>query len=256
MRTKTDHMKHFLLITLLLLLTEACFAQVYSHGGLIRGNTARKQIALVFTGHEYAEGGYEILKTLKNAKVKASFFLTGDFYRNSAFSDLIGQLKRSGHYLGPHSDKHLLYCAWEKRDSLLVSKAQFVADMENNYRAMEKHDIRQKNARVFMPPYEWYNDSISVWAGQRGIAVVNYSPGTLSAADYTTPDLKNYRTSDQILQSILALEQKETLNGFILLVHIGTAPERTDKFYRKLPALLTLLKNKGYTFEKINFLTQ
>ena len=229
---------------------------MYSHGGLIRGNTSQKQIALVFTGHEYADGGDEILKTLKNANVNASFFLTGDFYRNKAFSDLIGRIKRSGHYLGPHSDKHLLYCAWEKRDSLLVSKQAFITDLENNYDAMQMHGITRKYASVFMPPFEWYNDSISVWARQMGVTVVNYSPGTLSAADYTTPDLKNYRTSDQILKSILDFERKETLNGIILLVHIGTAPARTDKFYRKLPELLALLQRKGYTFEKINALIQ
>jgi len=229
---------------------------MYSHGGLIRGNTAQKRISLVFTGHEYADGGYDILKTLKTSNIKASFFLTGNFYRNKAFSDLIGRIKRSGHYLGPHSDKHLLYCAWEKRDSLLVSKQEFITDLENNYDAMKMHDIKRKDASVFMPPFEWYNDSISAWARQMHVTVVNYSPGTLSAADYTTPDLKNYRTSDQILKSILDFERKETLNGFILLVHIGTAPERTDKFYRKLPELLSLLQRKGYTFEKINALIQ
>jgi len=26
----------------------------------------------------------------------------------------------SGHYVGPHSEQHLLYCDWEQRDSLKV----------------------------------------------------------------------------------------------------------------------------------------
>ena len=30
-----------------------------------------------------------------------------------------------------------------------------------NYSAMEKFGIKKKEARYFIPPYEWYNDSIS-----------------------------------------------------------------------------------------------
>ncbi|HEY5406039.1 MAG TPA: hypothetical protein VIJ92_03090 [Ginsengibacter sp.] len=42
------------------------------------------------------------------------------------------------------------------------------------------------------------------------------------------------------------------LNGFILLVHIGTDPRRTDKFYNQLPQLINELKKRGYEFVKIN----
>jgi peptidoglycan/xylan/chitin deacetylase (PgdA/CDA1 family) len=49
-------------------------------------------------------------------------------------------------------------------------------------------------------------------------------------------------------------EQRSTngLNGFILLVHIGTDPRRTDKFYYHLPALIQELKKRDYQFVKIN----
>jgi len=46
----------------------------------LRGDTSSKKIALVFTGHEFADGGDYIAEVLKKNKVKASFFLTGDFY--------------------------------------------------------------------------------------------------------------------------------------------------------------------------------
>ena len=36
-----------------------------SHGAIIRGDTAKKNIALVFTGHEFADGGDFIVNTLK-----------------------------------------------------------------------------------------------------------------------------------------------------------------------------------------------
>src|SRR5258706_6132736 len=84
----------------------------YSHGAITRGDSTQKRIALVFTGHEFAEGGSFIANALQKEKIKASFFFTGDFYRNDHFKKMIRELKLNGNYLGPHSDKHLLYCDW------------------------------------------------------------------------------------------------------------------------------------------------
>lgn len=220
----------------------------------MRGDTTRKELALVFTGHEFADAGNSILQALQHQNVKASFFFTGDFYRNKTFQPLIRQLKNNGHYLGAHSDKHLLYNDWTKRDSLLVSKQQFKKDLLQNYAEMKKLGISKTNAAFFLPPYEWYNDSIAVWAKELGLQLINYSPGTRSAADYTWPGLKNYQSSETIYQSILNYEQTKPagLNGFILLLHIGTDPKRTDKFYHQLPKLIEVLKAKGYQLKRID----
>jgi len=82
--------------------------------------------------------------------------------------------------------------------------------------------------------------------------LINFTPGTLSPADYTTPEMKNYRSSDTIMRSILEYEQSKGMNGFILLLHIGTAPERTDKLYARLGELLDTLTDKGYSFVRID----
>ena len=163
---------------------------------------------------------------------------------------MIRRLKSDDHYLGAHSDKHLLYCSWTDRDSLLVSKEEFSNDLLANYAAMERFGIKRKDARYFMPPYEWYNDSISKWTSQLGIQLINFSPGTRSTADYTTPDLKNYRSSDEIMQSIKA--KADDLNGFILLLHIGTDPSRTDKFYTRLDELIEFLRSRKYEMVRVD----
>lgn len=219
-------------------------------GAVVRGDTTRKELTLVLTGDQFADGGAHIQAVLKKLNVKAAFFFTGNFYRNPAFHQLINGLKGDGHYLGAHSDRHLLYCAWENRDSLLVTKEQFTADLAANYAEMKKFGIEKTDVPFFLPPFEWYNDSISTWTRQWGLQLVNFSSGTRSTADYTTPDLPNYRSSEEIYSSILAHEQKDPngLNGFLLLVHIGTAPERTDKFYFQLEALVNELTSKGYRF--------
>ena len=223
-------------------------------GGITRMDSTKKVIYLAFTAHEFAEGGTLVRETLKKQKVKASFFFTGDFYRNPAFAGFIKQLKSEGHYLGGHSDKHLLYASWEKRDSLLVTKEDFQADLQANYRAMERCGTARAAAPYFMPPFEWYNQSVSDWSRAAGLTLVNFTPGTSSSADYTTPDMGGrYLSSDSIYARILGFESHARLglNGFILLTHIGTDPARTDKFYRKLEGLITELKRRGYKFEPL-----
>lgn len=221
-------------------------------GAAVRGDTTRKSIALVFTGHEYADGGEDIRKALKASQTPASFFFTGDFYRS--YPALTRALKKDGHYLGAHSDRHLLYCAWEKRDSLLVTREEFLADLRNNYREMRKTGV--KKARYFLPPYEWYNEAIAAWTQQEGLQLINFTSGTLSHADYTTPSMPNYRSSEVILESIRKQEREKGMNGFILLLHIGTAPERTDKLYHQLPQLIGELKRKGYRFVRVDDLLE
>jgi peptidoglycan/xylan/chitin deacetylase (PgdA/CDA1 family) len=225
-------------------------------GGIIRGDTTIKNIYLVFTGDEFGDGGDYILSTLKKYDIKASFFFTGRFYEQPHFAKLVKQLKKAGHYLGAHSDKHLLYCDWNNRDSLFVTKEQFRDDLMSNYDKMKKFSIAKKHAKVFLPPFEWYNDSIARWTIEMGLQLINYSPGTLSHADYTIPGEKNYRTSQVIYESILNFEKnsKNGLNGFIILMHIGTDPQRSDKFYYRLPELLNYLKNHNYTFKKTDHL--
>ena len=223
---------------------------------IIRGDSTRKEIALVFTGGDFSDGGWHIQHVLDKENISAGFFFTGDFYRNEINQGLIEQLVRDGHYLGPHSDQHLLYCSWEKRDSLLVTKNDFIQDMLANYSEMEQFGIRKNTTPFFIPPYEWYNETITHWAEEMNLVLFNMTPGTLSHADYTTPDMANYRDSESIYRSIFNYEKKHKngLNGFILLIHIGSHRDRTDKFYLMLQQLIVELKNRGYKFVRIDTL--
>jgi peptidoglycan/xylan/chitin deacetylase (PgdA/CDA1 family) len=225
-------------------------------GAIIRGDRSVKNLALVFTGDEFADGAESITRTLNQQGVKASFFFTGRFYRNANFKPAIQKLKGDGHYLGAHSDKHLLYCDWTRRDTLLVSREEFARDLNNNYAAMKAFGITKTGARFFLPPYEWYNRSISDWTAQMNFQLINFTPGTRSNADYTTPSMKNYTSSEAIFQRIKEYEAQDPagLNGFVLLLHIGVDPERTDKFYLRLNELIDWLKAKHYALVRIDHL--
>ena len=127
-------------------------------------------------------------------------------------------------------------------------------DLGANYGVMTRFNIKKENAVYFLPPYEWYNDSISAWTNRLGFQLINYTPGTLSHTDYTTLKDKNYRSSEEIYNSVINYEKTKPagLNGFILLMHIGAGPDRTDKFYTRLPELIKYLRQKGYQFKTVD----
>jgi peptidoglycan/xylan/chitin deacetylase (PgdA/CDA1 family) len=218
-------------------------------GAIVRMDSAKKNIYLCFTAHDFSDGFDTIISTLKLHKIKASFFLTGDFCRNTVNKKIIQRLKDDGHYIGPHSDKHLLYCSWENRDSMLITKSEFLYDLQNNYNVLAKSGITRKNARVFLPPYEWYNDTIASWSESTGVKLVNISSGTITNQDWTFPDRdKPYFSSDSLMKNFLSFEKRSGMNGYIMLIHPGTDPRRKDKFYLRLDSILNYLEKRKYTF--------
>lgn len=230
-----------------------------SHGAIVRGDSTKKQIALVFTADEFGEGLPAIINRLQKEKVKAGFFFTGRFYRNAAFQTYIQQLKKDEHYLGPHSDAHLLYCDWTRRDSLLVTRDSFEKDMAQNLSAMIALDLPVHRPHYFIPPFEWWNDSIAGWSKAMSLQLFNFTPGIRTAADYTWPELgASYKSSDWIIASIknLLAEKPTVLNGAVILLHAGTDARRKDKLYNRLGELIGYLKKSGYRFSRIDALLQ
>ncbi|MHA7110847.1 glycoside hydrolase family 9 protein [Sunxiuqinia elliptica] len=219
-----------------------------SEGALIRMNPSNKEVYLIFSAHDLNNGGKTILNTLNKHQAQASFFFTGDFYAQPSNKQLIRKLIAAGHYLGAHSDKHLLYADWSKRDSLLVSRTQFEADLKSNYQKMKDWGIEASTAPFFLPPYEWYNQAVTDWAHQMGLKLINFTPGIRTNADYTTPNMPNYRSSEQIIKELKSFEKEDPhgLNGAIVLIHLGAEDKRPDKLFDRLDEILIFLNEKGY----------
>lgn len=221
---------------------------------LVRGDSTKKDIAIVFTADEYAEGLPAIQKTLQEQQIKASFFFTGRLYRNKQYQPLIKQLFREQHYLGAHSDRHLLYNDWKSRDSMLVTRDSLESDYKKNVQAMKQLGVYSTNRfQYFIPPYEWWNKRIAKWFTEMGVQLFSFTPGTRTNADYTWPEMgASYKSSEELMQLLRAFEVKHTLNGAILLIHAGTDPRRKDKLYSQLSTIITELKTKGYSFSTID----
>ncbi|MFN5326590.1 MAG: sulfatase-like hydrolase/transferase [Bacteroidota bacterium] len=224
----------------------------WDQGSIVRGDSSRKTIALVFTGDEYFEGLKTIIAALADANIKGSFFFTGRLYRNQEVRDVIMQLKSTGHYLGPHSDMHLLYNDWTNRNHLLLTKDSLVNDLKQNYRSMQALGIDEQQL-YFIPPFEWWNDSVATWCKQLNVQLINFTPGTGTNADYTYPEMgSSYRSSEKLLERLYGFEKEHSLNGAMVLVHIGTDPRRKDKFYDQLPEMIQYFRLKGYDFVRVD----
>lgn len=226
----------------------------YDRGGIIRGSRDRKQIALVFTGGKYGEGATAILDALGDRGIKASFFVTGDFIRTPDHQPYLRRIVAEGHYLGPHSDAHLLYCPWEDRDQTLVTESAFRADLEKNLADLSLYGRTREQMRYFIPPYEWYNEQIVTWARDMGLVLFDFTPGTRSNADYMADSDPKFVSSRRIVESILEYESSRPggLNGFLLLLHLGAGPDRTDKMHPHVGPLLDELARRGYSFVRVD----
>lgn len=248
------------LLPVLCLLTTRLFAQTnaggwqMSDGGIIRGPLQEKKIGLVFTGDTFAEGGETILDELANHHAKASFFLTGNFLTDRQFAPLIRRMIAQGNYVGPHSDRHLLFCDWGNREKTLVTHDEFRADLDANLDKLAVFGVTRAEARYFLPAFEYYNHDIAHWSAEMGLTLIDFTPGTRANADYTGEADRHFVSSQAIFDSIVKCERNDPhgLNGFILLMHVGSGPGRADKFTGRFGELLDTLAARGYQFVRVD----
>jgi endoglucanase len=228
----------------------------FDHAAVVRGDLQQKRIALVFTGGDYGEGSSPILDSLRDLHIKAGFFVTGAFLSHPDLRQLLERAVKEGHYVGPHSDQHPLYCPWEDREKSLISKTEFTKDLQKNISDLKQLGALCSGSIYFIPPYEWFNRDQVDWAREIGVQLFNFSPGSGSNRDYLPEFDPRFISSQAILQDILAYEKKDPhgLNGYILLIHLGA--DRKDKMFQLLPQLITDLRTRGYTFIRIDQMLQ
>ena len=198
------------------------------------------------------QGGAKVLSTLKKEKVKGSFFLTGNFLRMPEHEAITKDIIKAGHYVGGHSDKHLLYANWDKRDSLIITQEELQKDIIDNAIELEKFGVTKENSLWFIPPYEYYNTESVNLTENLGYKVLNYTSGTATPADYTLPSMSSYQSSQQLIDKLYAFEKAQGLNGAVILIHPGVQDSRTDKLYNRLGEIIITLKKKGYKFKSLN----
>ena len=223
------------------------------YDAIIRVQPDRKVVYLCFTADVNFNGAETILNTLKKQKVKGNFFLTGNCLRHVPNRNLIRRAVAEGHYVGGHSDGHVLYCDWGADRPTLMSADSIIADVRANYAELAKFGIARENARWFLPPYEHYNAfSVGVLEAM-GLQVVNYTPGIGTPADYTIPSMSNYRKAQPLIDGLWKFEKEQGLRGALLLIHPGVEESRpqAERLYNRLDEIIRYLKRKGYSFDRL-----
>ena len=225
-------------------------ALIDRHGCVVRCDTTRSDIYWVFSADSMFEGGPAVLDALAQRGLKASFFFTGRFLRDSANRAVIEHTINEGHYVGGHSDAHLQLCDWDEERTALVSADSLLRDLSANMQALASFGIDTTQARVVLPPFEWCSALHSAAYRHAGIVPANISPGIIIYRDYTTPDMADYRSSDEIISQLFEAERTRGLNGAILIMHAGTQDARSDKLYRRLGPIIDSLSALGYSFRR------
>jgi peptidoglycan/xylan/chitin deacetylase (PgdA/CDA1 family) len=232
------------------------------YGAIIRGDVTARKLALVFTGDERGESTAPILDVLKERGLKAGFFVTGNVVRDPKLRLLLKRAIEEGHYLGPHSDSHPLYCDWEEREKTLVTEKFFKEDLQKNLDGLQElgplrgrsppATRRGEMPRLFIPPYEWFNAEQVRWSEAMGVTLINFTPGSGSNRDYAPEGDRVFVPSRKIFDGILAYEQRDPhgLNGFVLLLHLGSG--RKDPFHPRLGALCDELAKRGYEIVRVD----
>lgn len=222
------------------------------HGVMVRHNTDTPVIYLIFSADSMFEGAPVALKALDERGIKGNFFFTGNFLGRPENSAVINRIVTGGHYVGGHSDGHLLLADWDDARTPLVTVDSMLDDVRRNIAALERFGVTPDSCRWFLPPFEWIAPGqVAPLRDSLGLEVINPTPGIQIFRDYTTPDMKDYHSSDSILRQLYDFERRKGLNGAFLIVHLGTQDVRTDKLYNHLPGMLDSLASLGYKFSRL-----
>jgi peptidoglycan-N-acetylmuramic acid deacetylase len=196
------------------------------HNAIYIDKTNDKNIYLTFdAGYEngYTEA---ILDTLKEEKVKALFFLTGQYLEKN--SDIVKRMIKEGHTIGNHTYYH--------PDLTKITKEKYEADLkkfEDKYFEI----TNKKLQKIMRPPSGTFSDRSLQIADELGYYNIFWS---LAYKDW---DINNQKGTDYAYNSVM----EKMHPGAIILLH-NVSKDNSNA----LKAIITEIKTQGYQFSTIN----
>ncbi len=237
---------------------------LYLNKNFSRGSKNIKQVALTFDGGSINNISEEILDILKNEKIHATFFLTGQFIKN--YKKTVKRLIKDGHEVGNHtwSHPHLTTFADNYKH---ITKDNITQEFIYKQLVKTNHLFQVVTGKEMSPywraPFGEYNKEILQWAAKTGYKHIGWTHGngweeTMDTFDWVADTSSEiYKTSDEIVKKILTYDDKpnHTLNGLIVLMHMGS--ERKKDFpHQKLPMLINGLQKKDIKLVTISELLE
>jgi peptidoglycan/xylan/chitin deacetylase (PgdA/CDA1 family) len=194
-------------------------------------NTTERVIVLTFdagSDRGYAE---QILNTLAQKNVKASFGMTGIWAQRNP--DMIQRIVRDGHHLINHSWDHPSFTGFSTNTAPISSaqRTEQLVRTENLIRSQVGVELKP----YFRPPYGDYDNSVLADLQRNGYLYnIMWSVDTLGWQGLT---------ASQINQRVF----NGATPGGIILMHVGAASQDAAA----LPAMIDGLRQRGYTFATV-----
>ncbi|MDF2843160.1 MAG: hypothetical protein K0R00_1586 [Herbinix sp.] len=162
-------------------------------------NTIDQKVSLSFDAAWGDDDINKILDTLEKYKIKATFFMTGEWV--SQYPKAVKAIAKAGHDLGNHSENHEQMTKLSSKEC--ASEIMQVHDKVNNLTGIQMN--------LFRAPYGDYNNTVMETARECGYHTIQWSIDSLDWKDYGI---------DSILNKVL--KNKDLENGSIILLHSGT----------------------------------
>jgi len=188
---------------------------------IYRGCPEKKQISLTINvdwGEEYIP---ELLNILDQHEVKVTFFLTGRW--TGKFPNLAADMANRGHEIGNHGFSHSSpnHMSLEQNKEEIVKAGQIIRSATG------------RQTVLFAPPSGERKDHVLKAAQELGYKTVLWSIDTI---DWKKP------STETIINRVMT----KAHNGGIVLMH------PTKPTLEALPALITQLKQQGYSFVTVS----
>ena len=152
----------------------------------------------------------------------ATFFLVGMWVDKN--EELVRKIDEQGVEIGTHSNTH--------PDMAKLSQAEIDFELKKSIQKIT--NITGKSVKVFRPPFGSYNNLLINAASSNGLTTIQWDVDSL--------DWKGI-SADKICSNIF----KKVNSGSIILCH-----NNADHILDALPTIITTLKSRGYTFDRVS----
>jgi polysaccharide deacetylase family sporulation protein PdaB len=186
--------------------------------------TPEKRVAISFDAAWGADDTEEILSTLSQYDVKASFFLCG--YWVDKYPDMVKKMYEAGHDIGNHGKTH----AHGGSLSLAQNKEEIMGVHER------VKNLLGIDMNLYRPPYGEYNNTVIQAAEECKYYPIQW--------DVDSHDWMNRGVDYEVNR---VLNNKNLRNGSIILFH-----NDTNDTPAALPIILRGLKEKGYAIGSVS----
>lgn len=221
----------------------------FSHGSRIR----RREVALVFNAINSVAGLTEILNTLAQYDIRATFFINGDFIRRHPGA--VQEIAESGHEVGS-----LFYTHFDMASGRFQINGEFVkqglARNEDEYFETTGREL----SLFWHAPYYFVNPEIISASREMNYAYIGRDVDSLDWVPMRDENgiSRLYRSTADIIEAVI--EEKHP--GSIIAMTVGRPGDdrpdggREDYLFHRLDVLLNGLIERGYEIVPVSTLME